>query len=515
MIRFYFIFFCGLLFISSCNDKVNIKIVTLPDYIELTSSSKNLDIDLLIPGKIFIKGDKLIIFEQLSNDMFKVFDLHSLKHLYSYGDRGRGPNEFISVGGDNIIENNTEFVEIHDVSKLKFVYFSDSSAHIFSEKPISLLHLKNPINRFRKLNDSIYYFDNIFEGDQKNEFTRLNIHTGERTYFSPYPNWAKDIKSSQQKYTTYLKSGNYNSFYEIIVLFYYRFPVMKFLDFDGNLIKEVHIDTHNSKFRDLNKDHTLYFVESSVLTDEYIYVLWIEKSKKDVETDPDNFKPEILVFDWDGNVVGRYKLDKPVISFTLSEKTGKIYCTSLPEEDVSNNIHIYDLPKIDNERTPLTRIQSSLYSADILEGYNFSRVSMEDGIDKIVEKNSLKSNINYFTQIRDQNGFAQHELESISISVYIPIDEAERNWSDEFLNIHDDWENFKRRHINIDGLNIIQSTYCYEFLNPRGKIEKGFICSYFFEKDNSFVIISIYSKKDNFAQFHSAFKKMIHSFEFK
>ena len=456
----YCLFICWILFFLSCSDQENIQVVSLHDAVELTSTPVSVDVDLLIPGKIFIKESKLIVFEQLPKNMFKVFDLHSLKHLYSFGDIGRGPNEFISVGSDDIIENNTEFIEIYDAEKLKRIDFKDSSAYITSEIPISLLHLKNPINRLKKNNDSIYYFDNIFEGDLKSEFTRLNLHSGVRTYFSPYPDWIKEI-NTQQKYTTYLKSSNYNSFYDVMVVFYYRFPVIRFLDFSGNVKKEIHINTHRSKFPDLFKDNKLYFVESSFLTDEYIYVLWVGKSKNEVEKSHDNFKPEILVFDWDGNIAGRYKLDQPIISFTLSEETGKIYCTSFPKEEISNKIYVYDLPKIGNDRTPLVQIQNSLYSSNILEGFNFSQVSLEDGIDKIVERNGLKTNINYFAQDRDKNGFAQHDLEAIEISVYSPVDEIEKDWYEDLLNIHADWKNVKRRKINVNGLNVVQVVYSY------------------------------------------------------
>jgi len=503
------------LIFSSCNKQANIQVVSLPDAVELTSVSKSVDVDLLIPGKIFIWGNKLIVFEQLHKDMFKVFDVNSLKYLYSFGNIGGGPEEFISVGVNDIIENSTEFVEIFDVNKLKYVYFSDSSAHITSEIPISLHYLKNPINRLRKMNDSIYYFDNIFEGDSKNEFIRLNLHAGIRTYFSPYPSWVKSIKSAEQKYSTYIKSSNYNLFYDKVVVFYNRFPVIKFLDSGGNVIKEIHVDTKSSKFNDI-ENNKLYFVDSSVLTDEYIYVLWVEKSKNEVEKDPNNFKPEILVFDWNGNVAGRYKLDRPIVSFTLSEETGKIYCTSFPLDDIKNEIFIYDLPKIDNDRMPLTRIQNSLYSLNILDGYSFSQVSLEDGIDKIVERDGLKTNINYFSQVRDKNGFAKYDLETIKISVYTPVDEIKKDWSENFLNTNAvDKENFKRREINIDELIVHQTTYYHNFLNPKNKIEKIYVSSYFFEKDNVFIEISINSMKDNLSSYHPTIKKMIRSFELK
>jgi len=516
MTRLLYFILGGLLFFSSCRNQEIRQIISLPEAVELKSTSLSIDTELLIPTKILIKGEKLIIFEQLSKDMFKVFDYPSLNYLYSFGNRGRGPNEFISE--IDILDSDGDIVEVYDAGRIKFIEFSDLSASIVSEIPISLSHLRNPINRLRKVNDSIYYFDNIFEGDQNNEFTRINIHSDERSYFSPYPNWVneKNMKSEWQRYITYMKFSNYHTFYDKIVAFYYSFPVMKFLDFDGNDIKEIHIDVPRASFNEPSNDNTFYFLETSFLSDEFIYVLWAEKSKNEIMNHPENFRPEILIFDWSGNVAGRYKLDKPVTSFTISEKTGKIYCTPFPETEAGINVIFeYDLPKLDHNAVPLTRIQNSFYSSDILEGYRFSQTSVEDGINKIHEKNGLKINGNYFAQIRDKNGQGRYELETIYISVYTPIEEIDRDWLRDLMNIGVNAKNAKRRDINIDGLPVVQITYFFDSLSPQNEIGRLYVCSYFFRKDKSFVEMTICSKKNNFEQYHLSFKKMIRSFEYE
>lgn len=123
--------------------------------------------------------------------------------------------------------------------------------------------------------------------------------------------------------------------------------------------------------------------------------------------------------------------------------------------------------------------------------------------------------MNYFTQARDKNGFGKYDLEAISISVYTPVSEEETDWYKSLLNTHADWENVKRREIDINGLNVFQIVYSYDFLNPAKKIEELYVSSYFFEKGNSFIEISINSKKENFALYHPAIKKMISSFDLK
>jgi hypothetical protein len=349
MKRLFIFSLFGFLFFSSCSNRANhVQIVSLPDAAELTSISKSIDVSLLIPAKIFIKGNKLLVFEPLSKDMFKVFEFPSFTYLYSFGDQGGGPNEFRSsaIGNDEIIDDtDTELVEVLDHTHLKFVDFSGASPNIQSVTPIPVSRFK-PINRLKKMNDSIYYFLNWFDGNEKNEFTRINLNTGERTYFSPYPDWVKNLTSTDEKYKTYSKSSIYSFIHKKIVVFYYQFPVMKFIDFDGEVIKEIHVDTQKSNFNVPNKGNILYFVEGAFLTNDFIYVLWFGgKNKNEIMNEPNNFKPEILVFDWDGNVAGRYQLEKSITSFTISEKTGKIYGTPFPGEDEINVIYEFDLLK--------------------------------------------------------------------------------------------------------------------------------------------------------------------------
>ena len=56
----------------------------IPAPILLAHESRTVGTDLLLPTKIFLHKDKLIIFEQVKNDMFKVFDPQTFEHLYSY-----------------------------------------------------------------------------------------------------------------------------------------------------------------------------------------------------------------------------------------------------------------------------------------------------------------------------------------------------------------------------------------------------------------------------------------------
>lgn len=343
-----FISFLLVITYSCSNSNSSIEEVKLPAAKNIHASSKSLDTELLAPGKIFIHGDKLIVFEQLPTDMFKVFSIPSLKHLYSFGNNGGGPEEFTSIGNDNIISIDGEYIEIYDMGKIKYLQISDSAAHKVKETSIAISDSKSPINRLRKLNDENYYFDHVFEENQQEEFTCFNIVSKTQSYFSNYPKW-KNIDSPHDKYRAYLKSSCYNAANNKMAIFYFNFPAMKILDGKGNFIKEIYFrDEESFPTYEHGDDNVIYFSEP-LATNNFIYALWIGKTKSSVGNDIENFKPEILVFNWDGDILGRYQLDKPAITFTVSERLNKIYCTSFLEPEI---IYEYNLPELSNKTLP-------------------------------------------------------------------------------------------------------------------------------------------------------------------
>lgn len=499
-----------LVIVCSCSDKNNdVQKVRLPEFKEIYASSKHVDVELLVPGKIFIHDDKLIVFEQLPTDMFKVFSLYSLKYLYSFGNRGGGPEEFISISNNNIISVDGEYIEIYDMGKIKYLKLSDSTACKIKETPIAISYLNSPVNRLKKLNDDNYYFDNIFEESQQEEFTCLNIGSRTQTYFSNYPKWEKNIKSPHDKYITYLKSTCYNSFNDKIAVFYFNFPVMKILDEKGKFIKEIYFENEECfPIYEYGNDNIIYFSEP-LATNDFIYVLWIGKTKSSVGDDMENFKPEILVFNWNGDVLDRYRLDKPIITFTVSESLGKIYCTSFLEPEI---IYEYNLPELNNNILPLTRMKNSLYSVDIINGYELSQASVEDGSHKIVEKDGYRINLNYFSQEKNERGYRKYDLEAIEIGMYEPINDTGNVNIKDILKIGNNCIIQRQQEIIVNENKVFQIIYSCESLNPKGEPEILYTCDHIFEKDDKIIKISVNSKNNNFSIFLPSIQKMISSF---
>ena len=79
-----------------CNTKHNttitIKNTSATDSLKGRTISVNED--LLMPIKVFAIDDKLVVFDRVNSGFFKVFKMPEMELLYSFGSKGRGPNEF-------------------------------------------------------------------------------------------------------------------------------------------------------------------------------------------------------------------------------------------------------------------------------------------------------------------------------------------------------------------------------------------------------------------------------------
>jgi len=56
--------------------------------------------------------------------------------------------------------------------------------------------------------------------------------------------------------------------------------------------------------------------------------MWVNMDKKEASDNMEKFKPQILVFNWDGELVKQFSTEIPLITFAVSEKYQKIYAVS-------------------------------------------------------------------------------------------------------------------------------------------------------------------------------------------
>jgi len=331
-------------FATSCkikNEKYNLIVKSFPLNIELKGSTIKTTVNILNPKGIGISGDKVLIYDNVQKDLFKVFKLPNLEHIYSWGNMGRGPDEFTFID-DNYIRCFDNELELVDHGTLK--RFVVNSNCLVIKSTVELPTLQNPINNMQKINDSFYIANNIFE-DVEYEHILIDVKSNRITNkFGKYPDDGLNIKKGIDNYQIYYKSNISNPDREKFIVFYMYFNKIKIYNGHGNIekiiiLEDKEIDKYKIEHRD---DNPLYF-GIPYATENYFYVLRLNQTENEIVGNIDNFKPELLIWDWDGNPIANFKLDKPIIRFAVSEKHKKLYATSVMEED---EIYTFDLMDI-------------------------------------------------------------------------------------------------------------------------------------------------------------------------
>ena len=330
-------YFCFLYLSVSCSsiepETIN---ATLPNVERLSGTSVKTPVSMLNQKALTVVDDKLVVLDQIKDGMFKVFKLPELTYLYSWGRTGRGPDEFISVD-PNYFRSYSNHLELMDLGVLK--KFELYETHFKVLKSINLPKLQNPLNSIQKLNDSIYVVDDEFEAE--NEHLLININKNEIVKeFGEYPKDNLHTKSNLERYQIYLKYVVSNPKENKFAVFYESFPKVKFYNSKGELLKSVSIEEDtNFKYSVENKNQNVIYFSFPYATENYIYAVRVNKTEDQVAQNFDAYKPEIIVWNWNGDIITRYILDKPITRFAVSENHNELYGTSLFEE---SKIYIYE-----------------------------------------------------------------------------------------------------------------------------------------------------------------------------
>ncbi len=115
-----------------------------------------------------------------------------------------------------------------------------------------------------------------------------------------------------------------------------------------SLGSDAQIQSHKPIFKVLpeytiSKDYKRHFKDNCLrgmkvcVTEKFIYCLPVLLTKKDLRKNkrynnfPNNFSDEIYVFDWEGVLKSKYKLDTPVVTITVDEKDSYLYAGTMDE----------------------------------------------------------------------------------------------------------------------------------------------------------------------------------------
>lgn len=376
-----------LLFLSllySCKDNTFEQVEMVSPQL-LHGVGKEVSADVYLPSKMLACGNHLAVLDNTGEDVFKVFSLPSLEYEYSFGKIGMGPDEFTVIDKESLNSDGENLLFMD-----KMIVKSKNLASRMS--PIEVLipvgaNTNETVNALRKLNDSIYVSNSSMD-DLSFEYQLLNVGNHNVDRCGVFPDWDSSLKTPIQKKMAYMKNICVNPKTGKTALFYYHYPVMRLYSSSNTLERQL---CFGDDYPDMinEGDKMIYFTESYA-TEDYIYVMFVGKSKKDVGTNLEDFNPQIFVLDWNGNLVANFKLDQPAITFAVTGT--QLYAFSFLD---MNKCFVYDLPLASD----FVRISNNVLSFDMFSGYEVTDACRDDWNSfRLIEKDGYKKHTVYLWQ---------------------------------------------------------------------------------------------------------------------
>lgn len=170
--------------------------VEISQIVKLEASIANVNYDsLFMCSKMVVTKDKLVLFQNLGENMFSIFKLPNLEYLYSYGNKGGALKEFVNtISPGNISIFNNE-VMVSDVAKIHYLSFDDDSVS-HSVTPVDASSGVLQMNNISQLNDSMIICTNQ-DNAIKSEYMLVDIKNNTKIVCAPYPDWNVDGMKKQ------------------------------------------------------------------------------------------------------------------------------------------------------------------------------------------------------------------------------------------------------------------------------------------------------------------------------
>ncbi len=343
------IIFSFLFILFNCSDRlikynyINYKKLVKPACItKLKSIEFNKDkLNLYAPVNLAIVGGYLILLDSKSEEMLKIIELDTNKLLKSFGHKGQGPEEFISISQiipDRKEKNSFWIYDIFTRNLKKFNIRSILNDDFYPEKVIKISSEKNgvPARLAFTADDKMFGVGFFLKH-------RLSIYDKDGNFIKgigQLPFTAKDERFKTQHSQGYI--GNFiikEASGQIYIATRYGSIIEKY-DMDGNLISTLYgpelfypeydiVPAGQSYTITYNKKTRFGYIDIQYNERKNkLFLLYSGKykfSKKNKEKTKANFGKTIFVLDDNDTVLEQLELDKEIFRMIVSEDGPLIY----------------------------------------------------------------------------------------------------------------------------------------------------------------------------------------------
>ena len=291
------------------------------DVIQLNTKRK-FTRELLSIDDLMVKDSLVVICNSRDDSIFMAFDLKgkdTLNCVKTWGRKGKGPGEYGLF--THLIDLPQNEFYVADYSRNNLRKYSLPEFKLRREKKI-VTNRDEP--QFREIpqkivspDGSIFFYDKFMMHELY--ITRWkNGQTPEEIF--GFPSFKKQY--SKETSTTYFGCLAVNSKMNRIVYAFHHFRRFYIMDFDGNIIKKVQITpgAPSPVFKDdRNLDagsSTLCFMNARA-TDRSIFLYYVGHTYNEIKKKDWQVSTYIEEYDWEGNPINRYKLDRFISNFDI------------------------------------------------------------------------------------------------------------------------------------------------------------------------------------------------------
>ena len=126
----------------------------------------------------------------------------------------------------------------------------------------------------------------------------------------------------------------------IVVNYFSYMDYLLFMDFDKNHNFVVHQQgstTHEDLY--INQEPWIRTFTSCLPTEEYVFIFYRDGEYANILQEDNTWHPELLVFDWEGNYIKGFKMDRNSSTLAYDEKNKTLYTFTTQKEQ----LYAYDL----------------------------------------------------------------------------------------------------------------------------------------------------------------------------
>lgn len=281
---------------------------------------------LLFPSKLYYNNSLLYLVEDNSPQMIHIFNTETKENVGKIVSKGRGPEEMINIGSVQFIPGSDNFWVLDSPSKILAEYkYALDEHHLVQQIKLEDVGAFNPL--------IIPSFGILANSRQTKPMGRFFLFNNDGTIQKTegeYPSYGKEIPD-MMKADAFLCISDVKPDFSKVVLAYMMTDLIEIYNNQGHLLKRVHGPDHffpQIKTEKINDGFS--FAPTSESKDAYVVVkagseeIWTLYADGK-QPSRDYHHSTLLVFDWEGNPLRKYKLDKPIFYFDIDWENKVLY----------------------------------------------------------------------------------------------------------------------------------------------------------------------------------------------